>query len=210
MQRPESITHLPTIDLLAMLLGSRRSAHALLHEAKGSLFNLLHRPPEPSGSLLCAQERGAYEDKHITRLHVARELAARALAEQLAHRDALTSPEAVRAFLIHSLGGLKREVFVVLYLDAMHRVITTEELFKGDLTETACYPRQVAVSALSHGAAALIVAHNHPSGQPQPSRADEVLTQGLKETMKVFNIKLLDHFIVAGNQAMSFAERGLL
>jgi DNA repair protein RadC len=101
-------------------------------------------------------------------------------------------------------------VFVCLYVDAQHRVIGTEELFRGSLTQTSVYPREVVKAALAANAAAVIFAHNHPSGVAQPSQADELLTRQLKEALALVDIKVLDHFIVTGNQALSFAERGLL
>jgi DNA repair protein RadC len=101
-------------------------------------------------------------------------------------------------------------VFVCLWLDAQHRVIDCQELFRGTLTQTSVYPREIVKAALRANAAAVIFAHNHPSGAAQPSRADELLTRNLKDALALVEIKVLDHFIVAGNQTLSFAERGLL
>src|SRR6185369_4803174 len=97
--------------------------------------------------------------------------------------------------------------FVVIFLDAQHRVIAAEEMFRGTLTQTSVYPREVVKGALGRNAAAVILAHNHPSGVAQPSQADELLTRNLKETLALVEVKVLDHFIVAGSQAISFAER---
>jgi DNA repair protein RadC len=108
------------------------------------------------------------------------------------------------------LQALPHEVFVALFLDAQNRVIAVEELFRGTLTQTSVYPREIVKSALARNAAAVIFAHNHPSGAAQPSQADELLTRNLKEALALVDVKVLDHFIVAGNQAVSFAERGLL
>jgi DNA repair protein RadC len=138
------------------------------------------------------------------------ELARRSLREDLAASDALTSPGAVRDYLRLALGGRPYEAFVCIYLDAQHRVIRPEELFRGSLTQTSVYPREVVKAALAANAAAVIFAHNHPSGVAQPSQADELLTRQLKEALALVEIRVLDHFIVAGNQALSFAERGLL
>jgi DNA repair protein RadC len=138
------------------------------------------------------------------------ELARRALREDLRAGSALTSPGAVRDYLRLALGGRAREVFVCIHLDAQHRVIDTEELFRGSLTQTSVYPREVVKAALAANAAAVIFAHNHPSGVAQPSQADELLTRQLKEALALVEIRVLDHFIVAGNQTLSFAERGLL
>jgi DNA repair protein RadC len=138
------------------------------------------------------------------------ELARRSLEERLEHGAALTSPGSVRDYLRLALGGRQHEVFICLWLDAQHRVTKTEELFRGTLTQTSVYPREVVKSALASNAAAVIFAHNHPSGVAQPSQADELLTRNLKEALALVDTKVLDHFIVAGNQAISFAERGLL
>ncbi len=138
------------------------------------------------------------------------ELARRALRDDLKSGSALTSPGAVRDYLRLVLGGRPHEVFVCIYLDAQHRVTATAELFRGTLTQTSVYPREVVKAALAANAAAVIFAHNHPSGVAQPSQADELLTRQLKEALALVEVKVLDHFIVAGNQALSFAERGLL
>ena len=139
------------------------------------------------------------------------ELARRALAGSLKLKDALASPRAVRDWLRLSLGSLPHEVFVALWLDAQNRLIASEDLFRGTLTQTSVYPREVVKSALRHNAGAVILAHNHPSGLAEPSRADEVLTASLKQALALIDVKLLDHFIVAGNaRPLSFAERGLL
>jgi DNA repair protein RadC len=138
------------------------------------------------------------------------ELARRAMAEELKERSALTSPGAVRDYLRVALGHRPNEVFVCIWLDAQHKVIGIEDTFQGTLTQTSVYPREIVKRALKRNAAAVIFAHNHPSGVAQPSRADELLTRDLKEALALVEVKVLDHFVVAGNQAMSFAERGLL
>jgi DNA repair protein RadC len=144
-------------------------------------------------------------------LAAALELARRALSGSLKTRDALASPQTVRDWLKLSLGSLPHEVFVALWLDAQNRLIATEELFRGTLTQTSVYPREVVKSALAHNAAAVIFAHNHPSGLAEPSSADEVLTSSLKQSLGLIDVKLLDHFIVAGaGHPLSFAERGLI
>jgi DNA repair protein RadC len=137
-------------------------------------------------------------------------LAVSTLTEQLQSRECLTSPGAVRDLLRLKLAGLPHEVFVCIQLDAQHRVIAIEELFRGTLTQTSVYPREVVKASLRANAAAVIFAHNHPSGVAQPSQADELLTRNLKEALSLVDVKVLDHFIVAGTQAISFAERGLL
>lgn len=138
------------------------------------------------------------------------EMARRALSEQMRQRDALTSPQQVRDYLCLKLGGMTREVFVVLFLDAQNRVMAQEEMFAGTLTQTSVYPREVVKRALHHNSAAVIFAHNHPSGVAEPSRADELLTKALKDALALVDVRVLDHFVVAGNAALSFAERGLL
>lgn len=132
------------------------------------------------------------------------------LATRIKHREALGSPGAVRDYLQLLLHDREHEVFVVVLLDAQHRVLTTEELFRGTLTQTSVYPREVVKLALRGNAAAVIFAHNHPSGVAEPSRADELLTTSLKQALALVDIKVLDHFIVTGAAALSFAERGLL
>ena len=135
-------------------------------------------------------------------LAAALELARRALAGPLKLKDALASPQAVRDWLRLALGNLEHEVFVALWLDAQNRLIASEELFRGTLTQTSVYPREVVKRAL---------AHNHPSGLAEPSRADEVLTSSLKQALALIDVKLLDHFIVTGGaEPLSFAERGLI
>ena len=138
------------------------------------------------------------------------EMARRSLSEQMGERDAMTSPRAVREYLTLSLGGRGHEVFVAMFLDAQNRLLGSEELFRGTLTQTSVYPREVVKTALRYNAAAVILAHNHPSGLAEPSRADEMLTQTLKQALALVDIKTLDHFIVAGSRTVSFAERGLL
>lgn len=122
----------------------------------------------------------------------------------------ITSPNTVRDYLRILFAGYEREVFVVLLLDSQNGVIATEELFQGTLTQTSVYPREVVKIALKANAAAIIFAHNHPSGVAEPSRADELLTHTLKDALKLVDVKVLDHFIVGGNVVMSFAERGLI
>jgi DNA repair protein RadC len=139
------------------------------------------------------------------------ELSRRALSQELAQRDTLSAPGAVRDWLRLKLANQPREIFMALWLDAQNRLLVAEELFTGSLTQTSVYPREVVKIALSHNAAAVILAHNHPSGVAEPSRADEMLTRSLKEALAMVDVRLLDHFIVAGNQLpLSFAERGLL
>lgn len=139
------------------------------------------------------------------------ELARRALQEELSRRDLFATPEAVRDWLRLHLSHLPHEAFVALWLDAQNRLIAYDELFRGTLTQTSVYPREVVKAALRNNAAAVILAHNHPSGVAEPSQADSLLTASLKSALGLLDVKLLDHFIVAGNaRPLSFAERGLL
>jgi DNA repair protein RadC len=138
------------------------------------------------------------------------ELARRSLAEEAGVRDTLVSPQAVRDYLRLSLSARPYEVFVGLFLDSQNRLLAAEELFRGTLAQTSVYPREVVKAALSRNAAAMIFAHNHPSGVAEPSRADELLTQALKQALALVDIRTLDHFVVAGSRLTSFAERGLL
>lgn len=132
------------------------------------------------------------------------------LATRIRHGDVLGSPGAVRDYLQLILHSREYEVFVVVLLDAQNRVLASEEMFRGTLTQTSVYPREVVKTALRHNAAGVIFAHNHPSGVAEPSHADQLLTQSLKQALALVDIKVLDHFIVAGSSALSMAERGLL
>jgi DNA repair protein RadC len=138
------------------------------------------------------------------------EMSRRALAEEMKQKDVLSSPKKVRHYLSLKLGNELREIFMVLFLDTQNRVQAQENLFEGTLTQASVYPREIVKRALHHNAASVIFAHNHPSGIVEPSRADETLTKALKSALDLVDIRVLDHFIVAGNETMSFAERGLL
>lgn len=175
-------------QLVARLLGVRESRRSY----RGSLRDLFAQEPLPEK---CA---------------VARELVRRLLHEEISIQPCLTSPAAVRDYLALSLSHLEHEVFVCLWLDAQHRVLKAEETFKGTLTQTSVYPREIVKAALRINAAAAIFAHNHPSGVARASQADELLTRNLKEALALVDVKVLDHFIIAGATAWSFAERGLL
>ena len=139
------------------------------------------------------------------------ELARRALHQEMQVRDSFTSPGRVRDWLRLKLGQRPQEVFMALWLDAQNRLLKAEELFTGSLTATSVYPREVVKAALASNAAAVILAHNHPSGIAEPSSADEMLTRNLKSALALVDVRVLDHFIVAGNSPpLSFAENGLL
>jgi DNA repair protein RadC len=134
----------------------------------------------------------------------------RILDARMRNTSALSSPDTVRDYLRLLLHDRGHEVFVCVFLDAQHRVIASEELFRGTLTQTSVYPREVVKAALAHNAASILFAHNHPSGVMEPSRADELITQALKQALALVDVKVLDHFVIAGSGSVSFAERGLL
>ncbi len=138
------------------------------------------------------------------------ELARRALAQELRQQALLDSPKAVRDYLQLQLGARQHEVFAVMSLDGQNTLLALEELFRGTLTQTSVYPCEVVLRALHHHAAAVVLAHNHPSGTAQPSRADEALTQSLKAALALVDVRVLDHFIVTRNQATSMAELGMI
>ncbi len=178
--------HLSDTDLLDKLIG--------VHETQ-RLYHGSLQPLFAGANAKCA---------------IAKELVQRLLSENLHRTDALSSPSAVRDYLKLMMNGLEHEVFMVVFLDAQHRIIATEEMFRGTLTQTSVYPREVVKAALKHNAAALIFAHNHPSGIPEPSQSDQMLTGALKQALALVDVRVLDHFIVAGTDLLSFAERGLI
>jgi DNA repair protein RadC len=143
-------------------------------------------------------------------LQAVMEMARRTLSEDMQAGDALTSPSAVRDYLRLALRSKEYEVFCCVFLDAQNRVIAVEELFRGTLTQTSVYPREIIKRALAHNAAALILAHNHPSGVAEPSQADLSLTRKLADALALVDVRVLDHFIVAGASSLSFMESGQL
>jgi len=132
------------------------------------------------------------------------------LSEQLRQSDALTNPDAVCRYLVTQLAGLEHEIFSVLLLDNRHRVLRYEELFRGTIDGCSVHPREVVKTALAANAAAVILAHNHPSGLPEPSRADTQLTRRLTDALALIDVRVLDHIVVGGADTVSFAERGLI
>lgn len=141
---------------------------------------------------------------------VALELAKRVTAQQLRQREVFGSPDAVKTYLQLHLARRSCEEFAVLFLDAQNRLLEMQVMFRGTLTQTSVYPREIVSEALARGAAAVVLAHNHPSGTVQPSRADEALTQTIKAALALVDVRVLDHVIVAPGAALSMAERGLL
>lgn len=190
-------------DLLATLVG-RDMAKALAGSPLAEVFGFT-----APRQMRLGEEVASYAVHPA--LAAAKELLARCIRERMARDDlCLSSPEAVKSFLCSRMAHLGHEVFWCLWLDAQNHLIGAEELFRGSLTQTSVYPREVVKKALAVNAAAVIFAHNHPSGATEPSRADEMLTANLKSTLGMVDVRVLDHFVVAGNQAMSFAARGLL
>ena len=132
------------------------------------------------------------------------------LADRVKPGVTLSSPQAVKDYLRLAIGMLEHEVFCVVFLDSQHRIIELRQMFRGTVTQTSVYPREVVKESLQLNAAAVILAHNHPSGVPEPSRADEYLTQTLKTALQLVDVRVLDHLVVTANATVSFAERGLL
>ena len=198
-------------ELLALLLRTGTAGRGVLQMAQellddfGGMAGLLH-----AGADDLKRIKGLGGSAKRAELIAVLELARRALAEQLKEKPALDSASAVKQYLQLHLGQRPHEVFAALFLDAQHRLLALEELFRGTLTQTSVYPREVVLRALHHHAAAVVLAHNHPSGSVQPSRADEALTQTLKAALALVDVRVLDHVIVAPGQALSMAEKGLV
>lgn len=133
-----------------------------------------------------------------------------ALELQMKRGPVMNSPQMVKDYLTVKIGNLDHEVFCVVFVDAQHAVIECQEMFRGSLTQTSVYPREVVKEALKLAAAGVVLAHNHPSGVLTPSRADEMLTNTLKSALQLVDVRVLDHIIVGAGGSMSFAERGLL
>lgn len=183
------------VEALRPLLGAQAEA---LYEANGRSLHKLAGFARDS-SLPCCR-------RLVTSLALAQAL----LAEEMVAAPVFDAPTAVSDFLKLHFAGQPYESFVVLYLDAQHRLIAVEDLFRGTLAQTSVYPREIARRALHHNAAAVIVAHNHPSGVAEPSDADEALTKALKASLALLDVGVLDHLVIAGSRATSFAQRGLM
>ncbi|WP_448251135.1 RadC family protein [Ottowia oryzae] len=198
-------------ELLALLLRTGTAGRGVLQMAQevldsfGGLAGLLHASADDLKRI-----KGLGGSAKRAELVAVLELARRALAEQLRTQPVFETPGAVKDYVQLQLGQRPHEVFAVLFLDSQHRLIALEELFRGTLSQTSVYPREVALRALHHHAAAVVLTHNHPSGSVQPSRADEVLTQTLKTALGLLDVRVLDHVIVGPGQALSMAEQGAL
>ncbi len=197
-------------ELLAVFLRTGVPGRTVIEVARnaldhfGGLNGLLSAPQRDLQTL------AGFGPAKCAQLHAVLELARRALREEVRRDTVLNTPARVRDYLGLSLRNERQEVFVALFLDAQNRLIADEPLFRGTLTQTSVFPREIVKQALRHNAGAVIFAHNHPSGLAEPSRADELLTQALKEALGLVDVRVLDHVIVAGNASVSFAERGLI
>ena len=208
--RQKGAASLSDAELLAIFLRTGVTGKSAVDLARELLnrFGSLTRLFAASEKDFC-ETHGMGQAKY-THLQAVLEMSRRALQEEMQHGDALNSPRAVRDYLRLLLGGRQQEVFLVLFLDTQHRVIASEELFHGTLGQPSVYPREVVKRALAHNAAAVIFAHNHPSGVAEPSQSDQHLTTALKQALGLVDVRVLDHFVVAVGQVLSFAEKGLL
>ena len=210
---------LSDVELLAILLRTGIAGKGVLQMAH-ELLQLKPKNGAEAGFDGIAGLLGATADdlKRIKGLGPAKraeivavlELARRAMAQRLQERTVFDTPDAVKHYLQLHLAARKQEVFAVLFLDVQNRLIALEEMFTGTLTQSCVYPREVVLRALHHQASSVVLSHNHPSGTVQPSRADEMLTQTLKTTLALIDVRVLDHVIVAPGEALSLAERGLM
>ncbi|MEW5880882.1 MAG: DNA repair protein RadC [Pseudomonadota bacterium] len=197
-------------ELLAVFLRTGAPGRSVLELARealdrfGGLNGLIGAPRAE------VEQLAGFGPAKYAQLQAVLELARRALREDVKREALLNSPHKVRDYLRLTLAHLQHEVFVALFLDAQNRLIAHDELFRGTLTQTSVYPREVVKQALRHNAGAVIFAHNHPSGVAEPSRADELLTRTLKTALELVDVRVLDHIVVAGSTSTSFAERGLL
>jgi DNA repair protein RadC len=197
-------------ELLALLLRTGLAGQGVLQLAQGllerfgGLAGLLAASPE---TLKAVKGLGPAKRAEITAVL---EIARRVLAQGLAQRPALEHPQAMKDYVCLQLASLDREVFAVLFLDVRQRLLAFETLFTGTLTQTAVHPREVVKRALALNASAVVLAHNHPSGVAEPSRADELITATLRQALLLVDVRVIDHVIVARGGAVSFAERGLL
>ncbi|MBI3479375.1 MAG: DNA repair protein RadC [Nitrosomonadales bacterium] len=197
-------------ELLAIFLRTGVTGKSAVDLARELLarFGSLTQLVAASEADFCAT-KGMGQAKYV-QLQAVLEMSRRALNEELQRGDALSSPRVVRDYLQLLLSGRQQEVFLVLFLDTQHRVIASEELFHGTLSQTSVYPREVVKRALAHNAAAVILAHNHPSGVAEPSQSDQLLTNALKQALSLVDVSVLDHFVVAAGRTLSFAEKGMI
>ena len=198
-----NVQHCSTPDLLSVLVGEVM-AKKLSQVPLSVLFGMRTNRQE----MVCENE-AQYVPAPI--ISAAKELFVRALEEDISiHSTSFNSPNVVKDYLRLVLGGRQQEVFMVLFLDAQHRLIASEEMFHGTLTQTSVYPREVVKRALIHNAAAVMLSHNHPSGMSEPSSSDRMLTDALKQALGLVDVRVLDHIVIGEQEALSFAERGLI
>ncbi|HHM04982.1 MAG TPA: JAB domain-containing protein [Gammaproteobacteria bacterium] len=197
-------------ELLAIFLrtGTRGSTAVDLARALLTEYGGLRQLLEADEDRFC-RGKGLGRAKYV-QLQAVLEMGRRHLYESLLRGDALSSPAATHRYLQARLRGYPHEVFACLHLDNRHRVIHYEELFRGTVDGASVHPREVVKSALRHNAAALILAHNHPSGVPEPSAADKLITRRLRKALALVDVRVLDHVIIGEGEAVSFAERGLI
>lgn len=197
-------------ELLAIFLRTGLPGMTAVDLARGLLADFGGLRPLLETDYRGLRDRKGLGPAKFVQLQAALELARRHLWETLQKGDALTSPDDTRRFLAARLRDYHHEVFACLFLDNRHRVLAFEELFTGTIDGAAVHPREVVRRALDHNAAAVILAHNHPSGVAEPSRADEAITRRLKEALGMVEIRVLDHLVVGDGQMVSLAERGLI
>lgn len=202
------VTQMSNLDLLSALVGEN-VADNLLQENQGSLFQLFCRSACMDHIVSEALPSSGWNRIRLV-LDAARELVRRGMEEGLRRGDVLDMPNVAREHLLAALAPLAYEVFLVLFLDAQRKLIASRECFRGTLTQTSVYPREIIKLALEYNADSVIFAHNHPSGVAEPSQADRRLTEQLRQALALVDVKVLDHFIIAGRESLSFAERGLI
>ncbi len=197
-------------ELLAIFLRTGCAGKSAVDLARDLLreFGGLRSLLESDQTRFC-RARGLGMAKYC-QLQAVLEMAKRHLSETMTRDSALTNPRTVRDYLTAQLRHRQQEVFAVLFLDSQHRLVAFEELFYGTIDSASVYPREVAKQALAHNAAALILAHNHPSGVAEPSQADKCITRHLKEALNLIDVRVIDHMVIGDNEIVSFAERGLI
>lgn len=198
-------------ELLALLLRTGTAGQGVLAMAQallqrfGGLAGLLQASVADLKTV-----KGLGGDAKRAELAAVIEIARRSMAQRLAERPVFESPAALKDYVRLQLGGLPHEVFALMFLDTRRHLLAMEEMFRGSLNQATVYPREVVKRALAINAAAVVLVHNHPSGVAEPSRADELMTQGLRSALALVDVQVLDHLVVARDQVVSFAERGLL
>ncbi len=201
----KALASMTNFELLSLLLGKVK-AEKLSAVSLPELFGLCAKR---HAQQTLFQELPVYEIDQ--KLAASKILMSRAMeADLMRNKTALNSPGAVKEYLRLLIGGLQYEVFVAIFLDTQHRIIVTQEMFRGTLSQTSVYPREVVKAALAHNSAAVIFAHNHPSGICDPSQSDQLLTSTLKQALSLVDVRVLDHIIVGETSTLSFAEKGLI